>query len=322
MRFQSLSDKPYQRACLLPVEEELKKRGHTILQGERAPYSKHEVDATLIASVMYLNPGLVHNLKKPVFFMPHGVAVVKTTLYQLHTKTDYMLMTGPIWKERMEYVFHQFKHNIEVGFPKSDELVNGKSTREEVVNELGLDPKEPIVLFAPSWDDQDAKRKGTIDALPAVEALGFKNLLICLHEYDKMFHKLEGKRIVKQPNKNRFLLAADLLIGDISSIMIEFAILDKPMVQIDMTGDRHHYGIWEEPSSHYGTFQIGEFATPGTLPEAVKEALNNPDKYKFLRDYWKWRSFYNLGSATKASADAIENLTGSYELKKKHLIFF
>jgi len=322
LRFQSLSDKPYQRACLLPVEEELKKRGHTILQGERIPFSKDEIDGTLIASVLYLNPGIVHTLKRPVFFMPHGVAVVKTTLYQLHTKTDYMLMTGSIWKERMAYLFPKYKNNIEVGFPKSDELVNGKSTREQVINELGLDPKEPIVIFAPSWDDKDAKRKGSIDALPKVEALGFKNLLICLHEYDKMFHKLDGKKIIKQPNKNKYLLAADLLIGDISSIMIEFAILDKPMVQIDMTGNRHHYGIWEEPIPHYGVFQIGEFATPDDLPRAVKGALNDPNKYKFLREYWKWRSFYNLGNATKASADAIENLTGSYELKKRRVFFF
>ena len=322
MRFQSLSDKPYQRSCLMPVEEELKKRGHTVLLGERIPFSKDEVDGTLIASVLYLNPGLIQNLKRPIFSMAHSVAVIKTTLYPLHTRSDYMLMPSAFWKERMEYLFHQFKHNIEVGFPKSDELVNGKSTREQIIKELDLDPGEPIVIFAPTWDDKDAKRRGTIDALQKVEALGFKNLLICLHEYDKMFRKLEGKKIIKQPNKNKYLLAADLVIGDISGIMIEFAILDKPMVQIDMTGDRHHYGIWEEPSCHYGAFQIGEYATPDTLPKVVKDTLNDPNKYKFLRDYWKWRSFYNLGTATKAAADAIENLTGSYELKKKRMFFF
>jgi CDP-glycerol glycerophosphotransferase (TagB/SpsB family) len=321
LKFQSLSDKPYQRACLTPVEEELKKRGHTILQGERIPYAKNEVDGTLIASVLYMNPGIIQKLKRPIFFMPHGVAIVKTTLYQIHTKTDFMLMTGPIWKERMEHIFPRYKNNVEIGFPKSDELVNGKNTRDQVVNELGLDPKEPIVIFAPSWDDKDAKRKGSIDALPAVEALGFKNLLLCLHEYDKMFHKLEGKKVIKDPNKNKYLLAADLLIGDISSIMIEFAILDKPMVQIDMTGDRKQYGIWEEPASHYGIFQIGEFATPGALPQAVKKAFNDPDKYKFLRDYWKWRSFYNLGSATRSAADTIEKLAGSYEMKRRFFFF-
>jgi hypothetical protein len=317
LRFQSLANRPYQRSCLAPVEEELKKRGHTVLQGERTPYAKDEIDGTLIASVLYLNPGLIHALKRPIFSIPHSVAVVKTTLYKLHTKSDFMLMTGPIWKERMEYVFHGYKHNLEIGYPKGDELAAGKSTRDEVVKELGLDPKEPIVMFAPTWDDKEAKRKGTMDALPQVEALGFKNLLICPHDYDKMFHALEGKKVIKTPNKNRYLLAADLLIGDMSGIMIEFALLDKPMVQIDMYGDRRMYGIWEEPSCHYGTFQIGEFATRETLTQAVNEALNNPNKYKFLRDYWKWRSFYNLGTAAKAAADAIESLTASYEVKKR-----
>jgi len=322
LRFQSLSHISYQKACLVPVEEELKRRGHTVLQGERVPYPKNEIDGTLLSSVRCLNPGLVEKLKRPIFSMPHSLAVVKRTLFQLHTKSDYMLMTGPIWKERMEYAFPKYKNNIEVGFPKSDELVNAKSTRDEVINELGLDPKEPIVMFAPSWDDKTAKRGGTIDALPQVESLGFKNLLICPHDYDKMYSKLEGKKVIKRPNKNRYLLAADLLIGDHSGIMIEFAILDRPMVQIDMFGDRRMFGIWQEPASHYGSFQIGEFATPDTLPKAVNEALNNPNKYKFLRDYWKWRSFYNFGTATKAAADAVEKLTSSYELKKRRMFFF
>ncbi|MFH1709902.1 MAG: CDP-glycerol glycerophosphotransferase family protein, partial [bacterium] len=305
-----------------PVAEELKKRGNEIFEAASEPLSVNEVDATIIASVKYLNPGLINKLKRPIFSMPHTVAVVKTTLFQQHTRGDHMLMTGPIWKERMEYVFPKYKQNLEIGYPKGDELAAGKSTRNEVIDELGLDPQEPIVMFAPSWDDPDAKRKGTMDALPQIEALGFKNLLVCPHDYDKMFNELSGKKIIKNPNKNRYLLAADLMIGDMSGIMIEFAVLDKPMVQIDMYGDKRMYGIWEEPANHYGTFQIGEFATPDSLPQAVKEALNNPNKYRFLRDYWKWRSFYNLGSASKAAADAVEKLTSSYEPIKQRRFFF
>jgi CDP-glycerol glycerophosphotransferase (TagB/SpsB family) len=209
-----------------------------------------------------------------------------------------------------------------VGFPKSDELVNGKSTRDEVIKEFGLDEKEPIIVYAPSWDDKDALRKGSIDALSKVMALPYKNILLCLHEYDKMFKTLEGKKVIKAPNKNRYLLAADLVIGDISSIMIEFTLLNKPMVHIDMTGDRHHYGIWEEPTCHYGTFQVGDFATPDQLQEKVKDALNNPDKFKRLREYWKWRSFYNLGNAAKISANEIIRATEYYIPPKKRFIFF
>jgi len=307
---------------MAPVEAELASRGHEIFFSEKTPYPIDQVDATIIPSVKYLDNGYIDKLKRPIFSMPHTVAVVKTTLYPLHTRSDYMLMTGPMWTERMEYLFPRYKNNIEIGFPKCDELVNAKSIRSEVIEELGLDPKEPIVVFAPSWDDPEAKRKGTIDALPQIEAMGLKNLLVCPHDYDKMFNVLKGKKVIKSSNKNRYLMAADLMIGDMSGIMIEFAVLDKPMVHIDMYGDKRMYGIWEEPANHYGTFQIGEFATPDTLPKAVNSALSDPDKYKFLREYWKWRSFYNLGTAAKAAADSIIELTGSYSPTARRRFFF
>ena len=157
---------------------------------------------------------------------------------------------------------------------------------------------------------------------PYLEKIGIKNLLICVHEYDKNFRTLEGRRIIKTPNKNRYLLAADLLIGDMSSIMIEFALLNKPMVQIDMYGDRRMYGIWEKPSNQYGTFQIGEFATLDSLEKAVGTALSDPNKYGFLRKYWTWRSFYNIGKASSSAADEIEKLTASYPPLRKRFFFF
>jgi len=322
MRFQVLADKQYHKACILPAAEELKKRGHSIIFSDRSPLDKNEVDATIIASVGNLDGGNGKRLRRPIFFMPHGVAVVKTTLYKELTRADYTLMTGPIWKERMEYLFPKFQNNIEAGFPKSDELVEGKSTRGEIVDEFELDPKEPIVIFAPSWDDREAKRKGTIDALQNLERLGLKNLLICVHEYDKTFKTLEGKRIIKAANKNRYLLAADLLVGDISSIMIEFALLNKPMVQIDMYGDRRMYGIWEGPTYHYGTFQIGEFTSPDDLGKAVGSALSDPKKFEYLRKYWIWRSFYNIGKASISAADSIEKLTASYSPPQRKFFFF
>ncbi len=322
MIIQSIADRPYHRACLIPVEEELIRRGHTVSRKDRTNYQKEGVDATIISSVTFLNPPHIGRLKRPIFFMPHGIAVVKTTLYKHHTNADYMLMTGPAWKERMEFLFPRYSNNIEVGFPKSDELVNRKNTRNEVIKEFGLDPKEPIIVYAPSWDSKEAKRKGSIDALPRLMSLKLKNLLLCLHEYDKMFDKLEGGNVIKSPNKNRYLLAADLLVGDMSSMMIEFTLLDKPMVHIDMYGDRRMYGIWEKPTYRYGTFQAGEFATPDDLGDAVRSALEHPDKYKHLREYWKWRSFYNIGNATKAAADKISELTASYIPKKKRFIFF
>ena len=285
MIIQSLAheNKPYHRACLTPVEDELEKRGHTVLRGGRKPFPKDKIEATMVTMAFYLTKENARHLKRPIFFFPHGVAVVKVTIEDRLLNSDFMMQTGPVWKEEMINLFPQFTNNLEIGFPKSDELFNGKSTRDEVVKELGLDPKEPIIVFAPTYYQKGITHAGSTPVLSEIQKLGLKNLIVCLHEYDEQFNSLEGKKIIKAPNKNRYLLAADLLIGDYSSILIEFAILDKPIIQIDVTGNLEQFGLWGRQVEETGPFKIGEVVEPKNLEKAIEDALSNKDKYKALR---------------------------------------
>jgi hypothetical protein len=299
----------------------LTRRGHAVIERDIGFFPQDEVDATIISSVRYLEPVRLRTLKRPIFLLPHGAGIVKNVFFKELAYADHIFMTGPIRKERMRYLFPKYQGSVEIGFPKSDELVNGNSTRAEIIREFALDPAEPVIVYAPTWDGKDAIRRGTIDVLPKLMSIGIKNLLICVHEYDKTYNEREKERIVKAPNFNRYLLAADLLIGDISSIMVEFALLNKPMVQIDMFGDRRMYGIWEKPINNYGTFQAGEFATPDTLKKAVEAALSDPKKYEFLRKYWVDRCLYNIGKASMAAVDSIEKMTTSYAPPRKRFFF-
>lgn len=312
MRIQSLSlsDRPYQRACLLPIEEELKRRGHTVFQSSD-PLPKDDVDGTIATTYLYLRKERCNKLKSPIFFSEHGVAIVKDGFRKFfHINADYMMQSGPIWEERARYVAPKYKGNLKVGFPKSDELFNNISNsaniRSDVIKELNLDPNEPIIVYAPTYYDPDCYNPGSTQMLETIESLCYKNLLVCLHDFDKVGEKLKGPRYIRTPNKNRYLLAADLLIGDFSSIVLEFAILNKPIVQVNPFPKPDHFYIWRERD--YGIFQIGEIANNETVKNAVKRALEDPKQYEFLRKYWVERVFYNLGRASKVAVDYMEEV--------------
>jgi len=312
MKFQSLSlpDRPYQRACLSSIEEELKRRGHTVIQASE-PLPQDEIDSTIATTYLYLRDEHIKKIKHPIFFSEHGVAVVKEGFRKkYHVRADYVMQSGPMWHERTQYVAPKYKGSLKVGFPKSDELVNNigrsSSIRNEIIKEFDLEPKEPIICFAPTWYDLDCYNPGSTQMLERLESIGYKNLLILFHDFDAIGKTLSGKRYIKGPNKNRYLLAADLLIGDYSSIILEYAILNKPIVQANPHDKSDYFYIWREPD--YGIFQIGEIADKDNIEGAVERALEDPNKYEFLRKYWVDRVFYNLGRASKVAADLMEEV--------------
>jgi len=305
-----LPDRPYQLACLAPIEDELKKRGHTVIRSGN-PLPKEDIDATIATTYMYLRDEFIKKIKQPIFFSEHGVAVVKDGFRKTyHVRADYVMQSGPMWHERAQYVSPKYNGNLIVGYPKSDEIYmnmnNSQSIKNDVIKELSLDPKEPVIVYAPTWYDTDCYNPGSTTLLDSIENLGYKNLITCFHDFDIIGQNLKGKRYIKTPNKNRYLLAADLLIGDYSSIVLEFAILNRPIVQINAYDDLNNFYIWREKD--YGIFQIGEIAKKDSLKKAIDDALENPDKFEFLRKFWVERAFYNLGQASKIAVDHMEKL--------------
>lgn len=312
MRIQSLNlpDRPYQTACLEPVENELKRRGHTVIRSED-PLPEDEVDGTLLTSYLYVRDEYFRKVKKPIFLTEHSVSVVKSGYRKdFHPRVDYLMVSGPIWKERALHLDPKCRNLYDAGFPKSDELYNNMNDcsglRKEVIGEFGLDPHEPIIIYAPTFWDPDCYNPGSSEAIDEIENMGFKNLLVCFHDFDKIGAKKTGRRYIRTPNKNRYLLASDLMISDHSSIVLEYAILNRPIVQVNTFKDLEYFNIWREKD--HGVFQIGEIARPGGIKQAVDRALANPKEWEFLRKYWVERAFYNVGKASKVTVDKMEEV--------------
>jgi hypothetical protein len=71
------------------------------------------------------------------------------------------------------------------GFAKTDPLVTGEIDREAVLKELGVDPKKPTILFAPTGEKHNALDTFGLEVIKAVSETGLWNLLVKPHDHPK-----------------------------------------------------------------------------------------------------------------------------------------
>jgi CDP-glycerol glycerophosphotransferase len=160
---------------------------------------------------------------------------------------------------------------VRCGSPSNDILVNGvehaqvaKSRRQLGIRADG----RRVLLYAPTL------RRGTTGSNPAlfdlhtfVERLGDRYVLLIRPEYRSKFvvpHELaHAVRTASHiPDVNQVLLLADVLITDYSSLMFDYALLDRPMILYVPDG--------EDPTKGRGTHL--DLATDGPGPLVHDEA--------------------------------------------------
>ncbi len=126
------------------------------------------------------------------------------------------------------------------GMAKLDPLFGGEISRDSAANSLGVSPHRKYILFAPTFNDE----------LSAIPFVGIRiqqvlpsddyTLLIKLHgsakkEYVIMYQQLAERNtdVVLIDDLIAGMALADVMISDVSSAMMEFAALDKPVVLFD-----------------------------------------------------------------------------------------
>jgi hypothetical protein len=129
------------------------------------------------------------------------------------------------------------------GFPKADKLVEPGFDRDEFLRARKLDPSRPTVLFAPTGGKHNSLETIGEQVIEAIAADGRWNLLIKPHDHPKReidwfarLAPLEGARVrlIHDLDVVGPLRAADLLLSDASSVAVEYTLLDRPMVFIDV----------------------------------------------------------------------------------------
>ncbi len=162
----------------------------------------------------------------------------------IHSNYDLTLVSSasiaPIYAE----AFGQSTETISAAFgiPRTDVLLPSprRDTAERAVRErLGLRDGRTTILYAPTFRGADLKEAVApelLDIAALHRALGSEyRLILRLHSFVKSAMRIPpevGDFVVDasaEPDANEVLLAGDILVSDYSSIIFEYALLNRPM---------------------------------------------------------------------------------------------
>jgi CDP-glycerol glycerophosphotransferase (TagB/SpsB family) len=202
---------------------------------------------------------------------------------------------------------------VAVGFPKTDRLLDGSLDREAILAAEGLSGERPVVLYAPTGAKDNSLETMGEEMLRHLKQSGSFDVLVKLHDHPRdaidwraRLAPLEDEhlRIARSPDVIESLFAADLLISDASSVANEYALLDRPMVFLDVP-DLIAYARARADSAldleTWGRRAGPVVAEPADVPAAVCDELAHPERRAEVRQAIARDLFYNPGRATEAA---------------------
>jgi CDP-glycerol glycerophosphotransferase (TagB/SpsB family) len=182
------------------------------------------------------------------------------------------------------------------GFPKLDDAFNGSITTKELVKlrkTMHFD-NNPIILFSATWEKSGMSAvKRWNERL--YELTKEYNILVTVHPFINSKIKKRLKRIpdihfIEDKDILSYLMLADLLISDTSSIIAEFCALNKPIITF-LTQDS--YRLTEEVKSILEKISE-QIITFDELKNILPGVLKNPSKKQEQRQFYSTIMFDNL----------------------------
>lgn len=293
-----------------------------------------------------IEPLLQFDVAVPKILAFHSVSYKQHVTSLETTKYDLIMAPGPYFKEgllRLEPKMDPDKIRI-VGWPRSDVFFHAHFSREKILEDLGLDPRRKTVLLAPSWNLYP--QKGTNSFFPESWGelkLNFEYLCKSLQERrinfiikphsgsisiigDTVLSEMAGhygavwlvkKHKYYNEDPRKYLFATDVLVSDVSGIILDYLPLDRPIIYIDIE-DPFFWKNWSDLSKED---RCGDCVQDRYgLLRAIDANSEDPSRYAPERRAVREKALYKVdGQATQRACRAILDFIQNRSTRQRHV---
>jgi CDP-glycerol glycerophosphotransferase len=155
---------------------------------------------------------------------------------------DLLLSPNEPSTQRLRQAFRYEGEVLEVGYPRNDLLLGPDvgAVRAQVREEFGIGPESRLVLYVPTWRDDEVLLDGAAEVPVALDAeavlaqLPGHEMLLRVHNFVTGRSPFKASARVHDasyfPDVRLLYAAADVLVTDYSSCMFDFAVTGRPIV--------------------------------------------------------------------------------------------
>lgn len=179
------------------------------------------------------------------------------------------------------------KNLVIIGSPRTDKLIVPHVRERKFRQNLGIEMKAPLVLYAPTWQQDQQGRELIPFGETAHRFFGrigevcqkHSGYLIVRSHQNAAIQESDCDHVffcpqIEYPDTEALLLETDVLVSDWSSIVFDFLVLDRPTVFLDVPPP-FAKGCTLGPEYRFGDI----VADMDSLVATLAEYLENPDSY-------------------------------------------
>ena len=233
---------------------------------------------------------------------------------------DYLVSPNGYSTEIFKRAFQFDRKMIESGYPRNDFLLNANNegTIQELKQRFGLPLDKKLILYAPTWRDNQFYRKGKykfnleLDLQRMREELGDSYIVIMrmhylvaenmdLSEYEGFAYDFSHLEDIRE-----LYLISDLMITDYSSVFFDYANLRRPMIFFT-------YDIEDYRDNLRGFYFDFEEKAPGLLTKTTEELIaevkeiekNNFQLSDRFEEFYQKFCYLECGQSSKRVVDEV-----------------
>jgi CDP-glycerol glycerophosphotransferase len=173
-----------------------------------------------------------------------GIDNYKKNFYDNAQTWDYLISQNHFSTEIFRRAFAFHKEMLEIGYPRNDVLFAKNNVQDILAlkQQLGLPLDKKIILYAPTWRDNEFYGKGNYKFNPPLDFGELQDKLSDEYVMIVKYHYLVMDQVDWTPYKgfvyscdlsydiSLLYLVSDMMITDYSSVMFDYSLLKRPML--------------------------------------------------------------------------------------------